>query len=139
MVASVRRAVRIARPADDVWALVGDFGALAEWFPGVVDAKVTTTDGVTTRAVTTASGLTITEQIVFDDPLQRRFQYTALLPILHHHLATVDVFDLGDGTSLVAHATDADPDAMALIIGGAAGAGLHRLKALLEGDGRTSR
>ena len=33
---SIRHEIRIARPADDVWALVGDPARLHEWFPGIV-------------------------------------------------------------------------------------------------------
>ena len=35
---SVRRAVRIERTAEDVWAFIGDPARLHEWFPGIVDA-----------------------------------------------------------------------------------------------------
>ena len=35
---SVRRQVRIARPPDEVWALVGDPARIAEWFPGWLGA-----------------------------------------------------------------------------------------------------
>ena len=35
MMGTVRREVRIARSADDVWAVVGDPASMAEWFPGV--------------------------------------------------------------------------------------------------------
>jgi uncharacterized protein YndB with AHSA1/START domain len=126
--ATIRRQVRIARPAAAVWATVGDPAALAAWFPGVVDAKV---DG-TTRVITTASGIPMPEEIVTNDPLQRRFQYRITAPIVHHHLGTIDVFDLGDGSSLVAYATDCEPDALALIIGGACGNALHELRRQLE-------
>ena len=37
------------------------------------------------------------------------------------------MFDVGDGSSLVAYATDCEPDAMALIIGGATGNALGEL------------
>ncbi len=63
---------------------------------------------------------------------QRRFQYRVTSPLLRGHLGTIDVFDLGDGTSLVSYATDCEPDAMALVIGGAAGAALTELRRLLE-------
>ena len=49
---TVRRQARIARSADDVWAVISDPLTIAQWFPGIVDATV---DG-TTRVVTTASG-----------------------------------------------------------------------------------
>ncbi len=125
---TVRRQVRIARSADDVWAVVGDPATIAQWFPGIVDVQV---DG-TTRVVTTASGIPMTEEIVTDDAIQRRFQYRLTGAMVRGHLGTIDVFDLGDGSSLVAYATDCEPDAMALIIGGATGNALVELKRRLE-------
>lgn len=126
--ATVRREVRINAPADEVWALLGDPAAIPKWFPGIVDATV---DG-TTRVITTASGLPIPEEIVTLDPLLRRFQYRVQLPVVRSHLGTIDVFDLGDGTSLVSYGTDAEPDTFALVIGGATGPALEQLRALLE-------
>jgi uncharacterized protein YndB with AHSA1/START domain len=130
--ATVRREVRVERPADEVWAVVGDPAALPVWFPGIVDAKV---DG-DSRVITTASGLPMPERIVTIDALQRRFQYRLESPIVRNHLATIDVFDLGDGSSLVAYGTDAEPDTLALVIGGATGAALAELKRVLEADGK---
>jgi uncharacterized protein YndB with AHSA1/START domain len=127
---TVRRQLRIARSADDVWALVGDPATISQWFPGIVDAKV---DG-SARIITTASGISMPEEIVTNDSIQRRFQYRLTAGIVRNHLATIDVFDLGDGTSLVAYATDCEPDAMALMIGGATGSALAALKRLLEPD-----
>jgi carbon monoxide dehydrogenase subunit G len=40
LVATVRRELRIPRSADEIWEIVGDAGALHEWFPGVVSTKV---------------------------------------------------------------------------------------------------
>ncbi|MBM3662686.1 MAG: SRPBCC family protein [Actinobacteria bacterium] len=128
--ASIRRSQHIAAQADDVWALVGDAGRLAEWFPGLSDVTV---EG-TIRTVTLGSGIPLTEEIVTCDPISRRFAYSITGGLLRHHRGTIDVFDLGDGTTLVSYATDAEPDVMALVIGGAAGAGLRNVKALLEHD-----
>jgi carbon monoxide dehydrogenase subunit G len=125
---TVRRQVRIARTADDVWAVVGDPATISQWFPGIVDAKI---DG-TTRTITTASGVPMPEEIVTNDPIQRRFQYRLTGGFVRNHLGTIDVFDLGDDSSLVAYATDCEPDAMALIIGGATGNALGELKRQLE-------
>lgn len=127
--ASVRREVRIARPADDVWALVGDPTRVAEWFPGIESATV---EG-DTRTVVTGAGLAMPEQIVTNDPLQRRFQYRLTTPAVRSHLSTLDVFDLGDGTCLVTYGADAEPATMALVIAGAAGAALHHLREMMEG------
>ena len=129
MRASVRRQVRISRPAAQVWAIVGDPTRIAEWFPGIESATV---EG-TSRIIVTSAGIPMPEVILTNDPLQRRFQYRLQTPILKEHLSTLDVFDLGDGTSLVSYAADADPATMALVIAGAAGAALQHLRALLEG------
>ena len=129
--ASVRRQVRIARPAAEVWAVVGDPARIAEWFPGIESATV---EGPT-RTIVTGAGIPIPEEIVTNDPLQRRFQYRITAPIVKEHLSTLDVFDLGDGTTLVSYAADAEPATMALVIAGAAGAALEYLRNSMEGEG----
>ena len=126
---SVRRSVRIRRPAEEVWALVGDPARISEWFPGIVEATV---DG-DTRVIVTGTGIPIPEQILTNDPIQRRFQYRIAGPIVREHVSTLDVHDLGDGTSLAVYAADADPATMALVIAGAAGAAREHLRALMEG------
>jgi hypothetical protein len=131
-VGTVRREVIVDRPADAVWARIGDPAAIAGWFPGMADVQVAEHDGTTMRTVTTGTGIALPEEIVTVDPILRRFQYRVTAPFLAHHLGTVDVFDLGDGRSLVSYATDCSPDAMALIIGGATGNALHELKRQLE-------
>lgn len=126
---SVRREVRIACPPDDVWAVVGDPQRVSEWFPGIASSE---TDG-DTRVITMDSGLPMPETILTRDPLLRRFQYRITAPVVVEHLSTIDVFDHGDGTSLVVYSCDADPSPMALIIGGAAGNALENLRDILEG------
>jgi len=125
---TVRRQVRISRPADEVWAMVGDAGRIPEWFPGIVDAVV---DG-DTRTITTGAGIPMPEQIVTVDPLQRRFQYRITGGLVREHLSTIDVIDLGDESCLVVYGVDADPATMALVIGGAAGNALEHLRTQLE-------
>jgi len=132
--ATVRREVIIDRPADAVWARVGDPAAIPSWFPGMIDATVDATAVPVTRTITTAAGLSLPEEIVTVDPILRRFQYRVTAPFVQHHLGTIDVFDLGDGRSLVAYATDCVPDAMALIIGGATGAALAELQRQMDGE-----
>jgi uncharacterized protein YndB with AHSA1/START domain len=129
---SVRHAVRIHRPADEVWHLAGDPARLHEWFPGITSCTV---EG-TTRTVTTGTGLALHEEILVHDPVQRRFQYRITAPVVREHRGTLDVIDLGDGTSLVVYATDADPRTMALTIGGGTGGALEELRRRLE-DGST--
>jgi hypothetical protein len=126
---SVRRQVRIKRSPDEIWALIGDPARIPEWFPGITAATV---DG-TTRVITTGGGIPIPEEIVTQDAVQHRFQYRITGPMVKEHLSTLDVLDLGDGTSLVVYAADADPSTMALIIAGAAGNALRNLRDLMEG------
>jgi hypothetical protein len=126
---TVRRQVRIACPPDQIWSMIGDPARLPDWFPGIVDAQV---DG-TSRVITTGAGLPMPEEIVTNDPIQRRFQYRITAPMFREHLSTLDVLDLGDGTSLVVYAADADPSTMALVIAGAAGNALENLRTIMEG------
>ena len=128
MRATARRHVRIRRPAHEVWAIVGRPELLHLWFPGVESCTV---EG-DRRDVTVASGLTMEERILTNDPVQRRFQYTLTGALFHDHLASIDVIDLDDGTSLAVYATDVDPATMALILGGASGGALDELRRQVE-------
>jgi len=131
---SVRRSVRIARPADEVWERIGDPARIQEWFEGIASSTV---DG-DQRVVVTGTGIPMPEQILTHDPILRRFQYRITAPMFREHLSTLDVHDLGDGTSLVVYAADADPSTMALIIAGAAGHALESLKRTMESEGAGS-
>ena len=126
--ATVRRQIIINRSADDVYAVLGDPVTIADWFPGVLSATV---DG-TERVITTGSGLAMAEKIVTNDTIQRRFQYRLAPGFIQDHLGTIDVFDLGDRRSLVSYATDCEPAALALMIGGATGNALKELKRQFE-------
>lgn len=126
--ASIRREGRIAAPAAEVWEVVGRPELLHLWFPGVVGCRV---DG-DTRTITTGTGVDMPEQIITNDPIQRRFQYRITSPLFTDHLATIDVIDLGDDTSLVVYSTDAAPATMALVISGGTGGAIDELRRQLE-------
>ena len=125
---SVRHHVHIRRPADDVWALVGDPARLHEWFPGITDCTV---DG-TSRTITMGTGLPMPEEILVCDGTQRRFQYRITSPMFTFHRGTIDVLALDDGTCVVSYATDSDPRTMALTIGGGTAGALDELKRQME-------
>jgi Polyketide cyclase / dehydrase and lipid transport len=127
--ASIRREVRIRCSADELWEWVGDPTRLAEWWPGITACVV---DG-DSRTITMGSGLPMPEKLLTIDRLQRRFQYRITAPIFREHTSTIDVHDLGDGSSLVVYSVDAEPSTMALVIGGAAGNALQHLRSLVEG------
>ena len=125
---SVRREVVVAVDADTAWDVVGRPDQLHRWFPGVVDCHVEGDN----RTVTLATGLSLDETILTCDPLLRRFQYRISGGFFADHLASVDIIPLSDDTCLVTYATDADPAAMAVVLGGATGAALDELRRQLE-------
>lgn len=127
-VGTVRHHVVVEVPSERAWALLGDPARLAEWFPGITGCVV---EG-TTRTVTLATGFELPEELVTVDDLQRRLQYALRLPILRHHLSTIDVMAIDEGRCCCVYGVDADPAVMALVIGGTAQGGLARAKALLE-------
>jgi ligand-binding SRPBCC domain-containing protein len=139
-VGTVRRHIFIDAPAETVWDLVGDPSRLDEWFP-ITGCEVARDDGATDLApnqrwITLASGLRFEERIITLDHDLRRFQYSIVNnPIVKSHLGTVDVIADGDDRCLVVYSTDLEPDVMALVIAGAAGAGLQRLAELFDGRG----
>ena len=125
---SIRHQIRIHRPAATVWDLAGDPARLAEWFPGITSCQV---DG-NIRMITLGSGLPLPEEILVNDPVQRRFQYRITAAFFTYHRGTIDVVDLGDDTCLVVYSTDADPRAMALTIGGGTAGALDELRRQME-------
>ncbi|MEI2654117.1 MAG: SRPBCC family protein [Microthrixaceae bacterium] len=134
--ATIRREIRIAASADDVWKVVGRPDLLHHWFPGMSDCTVQTVDGVTTRTIVVGAGIPMPEEILINDPIQRRFQYRLTVPAFEFHRGTIDVIELAPDDTLVVYSTDCIPNAMALVIGGATGGALDELKAQFDaGEG----
>lgn len=131
LMASLRREIRVPATADEVWQVVGRPELLHLWFPGITGCTV---DG-STRVITTGSGIPMPEQIITNDALQHRFQYTITAPLFRNHFATLDVIDLGDGTCVVVYSTDAEPAVMALVIGGGTTGALEELRRQFEAGG----
>jgi hypothetical protein len=125
---AIRHHVVIDAPADAVWALAGDPSRLTEWFPGIIDCRV---DG-TARTITTSTGLTLPETILVNDPVLRRFQYEITLPMFSFHRGTIDVLEFDFGRCVAVYATEADPRAMAMMIGAGAARALEILKHTCE-------
>ncbi|MBS1839153.1 MAG: SRPBCC family protein, partial [Actinobacteria bacterium] len=90
------------------------------------------------RTVTLGSGISLPERIVTNDGVQRRLQYRIEGGPVRHHLATLDVIDLGDGTCLAVYSTDAEPDVMALVVGAACGDALLELRRQLDDGERAA-
>ena len=129
MRASVRRQTEIAAPADAVWAVVTRADVLATWFPGLRGVVMRTP---TVRTITTGVGLSLDEEILTNDPLQRRFQYRISGGFFREHLASIDVIALSEERCLVTYASDADPATMAIVLGGVMEGALASLKQQVE-------
>ena len=127
MVATVRSHTWIGRPADEVWSVVSDVGAISSWFPGIVESSA----GDGTRSCKFGD-IDIEEDIVTNDDSLRRLQYTVTAGMpMESHLATVDVIDNRDGC-LVVYSTDVKPDEIADVVGPALEGGLQGLKESCE-------
>ena len=113
---SVRRHVQIDRDPDTVWKLVGDLARQHEWFP-LTSCRVEGKE----RWITLPSGIVFEEDIITHDHSLRRFQYRIVgNPAITSHLGTCDVLDDWHGGSIVVYSTDMEPEALALVIAGAA-------------------
>jgi hypothetical protein len=126
--ASLRYERRIAAPADVVWGVVTRPETIPEWFPGVVSCTV---EG-NIRVIKLASGLEMPEEILVNDALQRRFVYRITAPLYRFHLASIDVIELGANDSLCVYSTTAEPDTLALLVGGGTNSALSEIQRIAE-------
>jgi hypothetical protein len=122
--ASLRHERRIAVNADVVWSVITRSESIVEWFPGVVSCVV---EG-NVRTITLATGLEMSEEILVNDPLQRRFAYRITSPLFRFHFATIDVIALGEEDSLCVYSTSAEPDTLALLIAGGTVGALEQIE-----------
>lgn len=128
MRASVRRERVIEVGAGAAWDVIGRPELLHLWFPGIDKCTVVGS----TRTIVTGMGLSLDEQILTNDPLQRRFQYRISGGLFAEHLGTVDVIALADGRCLVVYSSDVDPATMAVVLGGATQGALDEVARQLE-------
>lgn len=127
--ASGKVEVRIARSADDVWALISDFGGLDTWMPGIDSCEV---EGDVRKLQT--MGMEIHEKLVEQDDATRTQSYSIVespMPV-EHHLATLSVVPDGEG-SLFTWAYEVTPDDMAGAFGPIYESSAQTLKGQLEG------
>jgi carbon monoxide dehydrogenase subunit G len=124
--ASIRREFEVAAPAERVWAVFKDVGAvhtrLATGF--VTDCRLESD----ARVVTFANGLTTRELIVDMDDAARRLVYSARSERLAHHNASFQVFATGPASCRVVWIADLLPHAAASPIGALMDAGVAAMK-----------
>jgi carbon monoxide dehydrogenase subunit G len=133
---SLRNEIAIAAPADDVWRILGDLAATAEWIPGVVEAEV---DG-DARVCRTADGSEIRERITARSDEERSFSYEQSqvpLPISGSR-GTLSVVERGPGSTVAWEAEFEAPEEVAALVDGYYRQTLEALKRRVETGERPS-
>jgi carbon monoxide dehydrogenase subunit G len=99
--------IEIGKPPEEVWAVVGDFGAIAEWMPGVESCVVDGDDRILKMHDTH-----ITERLQSRDEDARVLVYGIVggVPVGNHR-ATITVSQTRGG-SLVVMDVEVEPDDM---------------------------
>jgi carbon monoxide dehydrogenase subunit G len=120
--------IDVDKPADAVWAVVGDFGGIGGWMPGI---ESTTLEG--DDRILGMLGMSITERLISSDDEVRTITYSVIdgAPV-ESHQATITVTPAGDG-SHVTWVVDATPDDMAALMGTIYQQALEALKTHVEG------
>jgi uncharacterized membrane protein len=113
--------------ADEVWAVVGDFGGIGGWMPGIESCRVEGDD-----RILETMGMTITERLVSKDDVGRVLTYSIVegAPV-ESHQGVITVTPSGDST----HATwevKATPDEMADLMVAVYQQALEALKTHIE-------
>ncbi len=78
MTVEVERKQTVPATPEQVWAVVGDFGALADWHPGVATCDVERHGEVIHRHIRTVDGGEILERELGDHPDDHSYTYEIL-------------------------------------------------------------
>ncbi len=70
----VSRMVRLAAPAETVWAEIGGFGAIADWHPLIESCELTEIEGEPYRRLTLSDGGSVFERLVEAGPLRLSYE-----------------------------------------------------------------
>jgi mxaD protein len=126
--ATGQAAIDIKGSPDEVWVVVGDFGGIGGWMPGMDSCKVVGED-----RILETMGMTITERLVSKDDGGRALTYAIVdgAPV-ESHQAVITVSPSGD-TSRVTWDVEAKPDEMADLMATIYQQALEALKTHIEG------
>ena len=125
---TARAEIELTSPPDAAWALVGDFGGLAAWMPGIESCRVDGDD-----RILALMGMEVTERLEqrSDDDRSIVYRIVGGVPV-ENHQATITVHDNGTG-SRVTWDVDVTPDDMAPLMQGMYQQALASLKEKLDG------
>ncbi|MBB3103215.1 SRPBCC family protein [Azomonas macrocytogenes] len=127
----------IARPAAEVWALLGGFDLLPRWIESITSSRLD--DGGRLRHLVMADGSAIVERLLEFSENERHYSYALVesaLPVADY-VARVAVRDTGTGQALATWSsrfrnTGSDEAGIIADLEGFYRAGLEQLKALVE-------
>lgn len=115
-------AIEVTAPADEAWAVVGDFFGLGEWFPGIESVRAEGDDRVLSM-----HGMEVRERLLERDDTARSISYSIVEGVpVEHHKATVSVTPTETG-STITWAFDAEPDSMVALLSDSYKAALQAL------------
>jgi carbon monoxide dehydrogenase subunit G len=119
--------VSVGAPPDEVWAKVGDFGGIKEYFPGIESCRLEGED-----RVIGLFGMEIRERLLARDDASRTLTYSVVdgVPI-DSHTATISVEPEGDGCHII-WAYAVTPDEMAAVFGDTYKSALASLESLFS-------
>ncbi|HVA02944.1 MAG TPA: SRPBCC family protein [Acidimicrobiales bacterium] len=92
--AKARAEIDIDRPADEVWAVVGDFGGIGKWMPGIESCHLDGDDRVLKMG-----SMEVIERLERRDEQARELIYGIVggVPVINHK-ATITVTPQGSGS-----------------------------------------
>jgi len=97
----------VGAPVDEVWAVVGDFGGVGDFFPGIESFRLEGDDRVIGML-----GLEIRERLIERDEASHSITYSVVDGVpLDAHRATISVRAEGGGSE-VTWAFDVEPESM---------------------------
>ncbi len=126
--AKARAEIELGAQPDAAWAVVGNFGGIGDWMPGIESCVVDGDD-----RVLRLMGLEVTERLERRDDEARTLSYRIVggVPVVNH-LATISVVPDGDG-SRVTWEVEVEPDDMGDLLHATYQQALEALKVHLGG------
>lgn len=124
----VERWVDLPAKAEEVWAVIGPFGSLADWHPLITSCEVVEIDGDTHRHVTLRDGELLLEKLVEAKPHTLRYELVdGPIPVSDYR-ATLTCFPEGDGCRVYWSSTyEAEDPRVDELVAGLYEAGLQAL------------
>jgi carbon monoxide dehydrogenase subunit G len=106
--AEARAEIELSSAPDAVWAVVGDFGGIGSWMPGIESCVVDGED-----RILKLTGMEVIERLESRDDESHTISYRIVggVPVVNHK-ATISVESAGGG-SRVTWDVDVEPDEMA--------------------------